>query len=370
MGHLETKDGYNMYDMLSLMQKAIRRGRFNDAGFAAYQLSFIFRKVMWNRLLVISSEDCYGVLTKEIVRLMKADEEEKDNANISKAVALMCRALKSRDACYFSCNFVLVPVKTRDIEVTDGEVSELKTFIASRMNAVMEKEYDEFGFQTSLIGNEEERQRIEFAAREGAILIKAIEHLDMSMAGYQMDKLRKDYREELWCIFNGCANKINERLKYEIDALRIADDTVNHNKKDKDEIFISKAVMELCYYQYGKRPLEATEIIQLSPSFIDWDKYKIKDIEDCELVNNKVPEWTYDCHTIKGKRMGKTDWDMTVDEQAGLYPKMDDFFGEASWLPIYEDDLKNGLMTEKQIAPIREFAKTHKDNPIEVIPYE
>ena len=65
MAYPFTNTGYNMYDMISMLQKGIRRYDFERAGFAAYQVRNSYRKVMWNRLLVISAEDCFGIITKE-----------------------------------------------------------------------------------------------------------------------------------------------------------------------------------------------------------------------------------------------------------------------------------------------------------------
>ena len=38
MAYPYTDTGYNMYDMISMLQKAIRRGYYEDAGFAANQV--------------------------------------------------------------------------------------------------------------------------------------------------------------------------------------------------------------------------------------------------------------------------------------------------------------------------------------------
>lgn len=109
----ETVNGYNMFDMSSMLQKSIRRNDYTHAGFAARELYYSYRNYMWKRLLVISAEDCYGALTKEIEALRDADErvngskkEKRDLIFVSKAIIMLCRALKNRDACYFACNFM------------------------------------------------------------------------------------------------------------------------------------------------------------------------------------------------------------------------------------------------------------------------
>lgn len=109
---LRTLHGHNMYDMSSMLQKAIRRENYELAGYAANELYQSFRTYLWKRLLVISAEDCYGIITKEIVGLKLADDQVNgtkkngDTVFVAKAVTLLCQARKNRDACYFACNFM------------------------------------------------------------------------------------------------------------------------------------------------------------------------------------------------------------------------------------------------------------------------
>lgn len=109
---LTTKNGHNMFDMSSMLQKSIRRCDFRLAGYAANELSYQFRNYLWKRLLVISAEDCYGIITKEIIALKLADDtvnkgkEDKDSVFISKAIVLLCACKKNRDACFFGCNYM------------------------------------------------------------------------------------------------------------------------------------------------------------------------------------------------------------------------------------------------------------------------
>lgn len=86
--------------------------------------------------------------------------------------------------------------------------------------------------------------------------------------------------------------------------------------------------------------------------------------------DKEVPEWVFDCHTLKGKRMGKTDWDMTTTEQDALTPKKLAYFDEASWLYTYEDDFITGRESKEHMIPIWEYSKSHEVNPVKLIPYE
>ena len=60
--------------MSSMIQKAIRRCDIPHAAYAANELGGKYRKYLWKRLLTVSAEDCYGIMTKEIVALQQADE--------------------------------------------------------------------------------------------------------------------------------------------------------------------------------------------------------------------------------------------------------------------------------------------------------
>ncbi|MCD8397559.1 MAG: hypothetical protein LUD12_10350 [Lachnospiraceae bacterium] len=375
MSYPYTENGYNMYDMLSLIQKAIRRGDYGHAGFAAEQLRGTYRNTMWNRLYVISSEDCFGILTKELVNLRKQDEKSRNDRNLSSALALMCSARKSRDACYFSCNFVLASRKPRNI-VPDKEDLERLWDKAAEQGIIKQGSNPASGFvQMELFPmndpqemvSDEDEEEISF----GACMEKAIKHRDMDLIGFYMDMLRRIDRKFLWLVINDYAEKNVPLATDEIKALKEADDVVNGKRKDlsKDEIFISKAVLILCYAEDQDIPtILGSEIINYH-TLIDWSRIETVPIKTCGLRDGKIPEWTYDCHTIKGKRMGKTDWDMTTTEQAALNPLERAYFDDASWIYTYEQDLEIGAITLEGLKPIREFAQTHSANPVEYLPY-
>ena len=103
-----TPKGHNFYDMSSMLQKSIRRGRIDLAAYAADELKRQWRNYLWKRLLIISAEDCYGVITKEIIALKMTDDAtgKKEDIFIAKALVLLTQARKNRDACYLACNYM------------------------------------------------------------------------------------------------------------------------------------------------------------------------------------------------------------------------------------------------------------------------
>ena len=110
-----TKRGYDFPNVSSAMQKAIRRGDAKLAGYWALELwTSGFGQYVWRRLLTVSAEDCWGILTQEVKALHDSYTEinrnlpsktPKGRIFISKAVILLCLAKKNRDADHLQ-NFV------------------------------------------------------------------------------------------------------------------------------------------------------------------------------------------------------------------------------------------------------------------------
>lgn len=145
-----TKNGYDMFVMSSMLQKAIRRCDVPHAAYAANELSVQFRAYLWRRLLTVSAEDCYGIMTKEIVALHQADEIVNKNNKpgstndlfICKAVVLLCMARKNRDADYVACNFMW-----NDHPLTDAEFEEFVDYReVERLKAVESFRIPEYVF--------------------------------------------------------------------------------------------------------------------------------------------------------------------------------------------------------------------------------
>jgi len=103
---LYTQRRYNLFEVASCLQKAIRRGDTQLAGYMAIEMfENGFGSYCWKRLLTISAEDVAGIVTTEIKAmhdswLVLADNGEKPKSRIflSKAVIVLCQARKCRDA--------------------------------------------------------------------------------------------------------------------------------------------------------------------------------------------------------------------------------------------------------------------------------
>jgi replication-associated recombination protein RarA len=101
-----TKRKYNLFEVASCLQKAIRRGNTSLAGYMAIEMfESNYALYCWKRLLTISAEDVAGIVTQEIkalydswLVLTDSGKKQKSRIFISKAVIVLCQARKCRDA--------------------------------------------------------------------------------------------------------------------------------------------------------------------------------------------------------------------------------------------------------------------------------
>lgn len=125
-----TKRGYDLYEVASTLQKAIRRADFKLAGYMAQELfASGYGNYCWKRLLTIGAEDCETFIQKELVALhysyevinkgIKAGEPKRGRIFISKAVVMLCKAIKSRETDHLQ-NFIY----DKKLGVNDDELAE------------------------------------------------------------------------------------------------------------------------------------------------------------------------------------------------------------------------------------------------------
>lgn len=140
---LKTQNGYDFYEVASALQKSIRRGDVKIAGYMALELFPRYSEYCWKRLLTISAEDCYGIITKEIKALYDSFQiinkglkgnNKKGRIFISKAVILLCEAKHNRDSDLLS-NFI----HDKKVGLTDEEIE--KEFEEIRKEKIEIPEY-------------------------------------------------------------------------------------------------------------------------------------------------------------------------------------------------------------------------------------
>jgi hypothetical protein len=126
-----TKRGYPLDEVMSALQKAIRRAQVKMALYWAAELyESGFGPTLWSRLLVISAEDCWGMVTRHVEALRqetlaleaadkhingKKKDYQKTLVFVLKATYLLAVAPKCRDA----DNFYNLVYKTNSIPEED-----------------------------------------------------------------------------------------------------------------------------------------------------------------------------------------------------------------------------------------------------------
>ena len=129
---IRTVRGYLLLEVSSALQKSVRREDAASAGYWAVELfESGFQGYLWRRLLTISAEDCWGVITHEIEALNRAwaliHKQKPGGGRIfaAKATILLCQARKCRDADHLT-NLVYDP-KQIDEATLEASLNEART---------------------------------------------------------------------------------------------------------------------------------------------------------------------------------------------------------------------------------------------------
>jgi hypothetical protein len=277
-----------MFDVSSLIQKALRRGDMEFACYAAHEMMWKYRPYLWTRLFITSAEDCYDPVSGRILYLRKKDYEisdAEDTRYLSEAINLLVRTRKNRDADYFACNFVCSKDK-RDFPMGSTQL-------------VTRHGHD---------------------LREMTIALKkAIFDFDEENIGYICCEIWCWYKRLFWVVAKGVAKDLGSGiLMREINALMEIDMTMN--TKNSTWIYMCKAIVLFLHCL----DLGTCDIFSYP------DMRYIEDVLKYSQIRN-LPEYTYDCHTRKGKAMGKTVFDFRISEQTSLRPHIQGLYDDLEW---------------------------------------
>lgn len=293
---LITKHGHNMFEISSMIQKALRRADSESAYYAANEMLASYRGYLWKRLLCVSAEDCYDMVTSPIVGLMKKDEQRTnplDSSNVSKAVSILLKARKNRDADYFACNLL----NSRDKR-------SLRPYIEDEKLATQ-------------CPSKNGHDMFDLAAHLG----KAIDCNDSVAVGYSANELYQRYRSFLWDTLVGKVIQLGfSRLTAEVYALRKVDDE-QQSSKNVSTIYVSKAIVLI---------LKVAKYRSVGI----YDETPVPDEFDLSRMDNAfkvIPDYVFDCHTYLGKVRGKTKRDFVVTEQRSLRPYIQGEYDLLSW---------------------------------------
>lgn len=113
MYRLQTDGGYDYLEVISALQKEIRRGNETAAMYWALELYEKYGKGLWTRLQVIVNEDI-GLANVEAIILIqtlktqfedfvKAGRDGSMRLALANAILYLCRSPKSRESDHFQC---------------------------------------------------------------------------------------------------------------------------------------------------------------------------------------------------------------------------------------------------------------------------
>lgn len=259
------------------MQNAIRKGDYELAGYAMWELLPQYTPYLRKRLLVISAEDCYGVITKEVLALTEFGNEE----SLTKALSLLCMAKKNRDADYFVCNLMYSDSTT---EWKKGELAK------ALHTAIRKKQY--------------------------------------VTAGQLSFELFKKNRKEFWKMLIETTQVYYPHLMDEMMALQKANDLMT--KPAEETIFVAKAIILMWTQKNTKEGLLGYSGMKFDRLLTDIPV--IKPLDECKWTKKLFPEWAYNWHTTYGKYKLKRDAVHAIEnDQHLLTPLEVNLFDNCSW---------------------------------------
>ena len=160
-------------------------------------------------------------------------------------------------------------------------------------------------------------------------LQKSIRRGDAKLAGYMALELwTSGYVNYLWKrLFTISAEDCYGIITKEIESLWQGYQLVNEKAKDpKGRIFISKAVIVLCTAKKCRDADHLSNFIYDKQVGINPEEL-LKEIESCTDYI-PLPEYVYDVHTMKGKKMGKTKEQFFKEEYEALKPRQIGLFDD------------------------------------------
>lgn len=155
---------------------------------------------------------------------------------------------------------------------------------------------------------------------------KAIRRADVRVAGFfALELWHSGYRDYVWKrLFTISAEDCYGLVTKEVEALWQGHELVNKRKSEpKGRIFVSKAVLLLCECRKC-RDADHLQNFVYDHQLIDVDKW----LEDARTERIEIPEYTFDVHTRKGKKQGRTKEEFFREELNALQPRVKGLFDD------------------------------------------
>jgi len=155
---------------------------------------------------------------------------------------------------------------------------------------------------------------------------KAIRRADVPVAGFfALELWSSGYRDYVWKrLFTISAEDCYGLITHEVEALWQGHELVNKGAKEaKGRIFVSKAVLLLCECRKC-RDADHLQNFIYDRQDVDVERW----IDDVRAHPLPVPDYTFDVHTRKGKRMGRTKEEFFREELEALRPRVPGLFDD------------------------------------------
>lgn len=155
---------------------------------------------------------------------------------------------------------------------------------------------------------------------------KAIRRADIAVAGFfALELWESGFRDYVWKrLFTISAEDCFGIITKEIEALWQGHELVNKKATSpKGRIFVSKAVILLCECRKC-RDADHLQNLIYDRKEIDVEKW----IEDVRLNPITIPQYTFDVHTRRGKKQGRTKEEFFRDEFNALNPREKGLFDD------------------------------------------
>lgn len=155
---------------------------------------------------------------------------------------------------------------------------------------------------------------------------KAIRRADTGVAGFfALELWTSGYRDYVWKrLYTISAEDCYGIITKEIEALWQGHELVNKKPAEpKGRIFVSKAVILLCECRKN-RDADHLQNLIYDRRDIDIEKW----IEDVRRYPIPIPVYTFDVHTRKGKKLGRTKEDFFHEEFEALTPREPGLFDD------------------------------------------
>lgn len=112
---LKTQGNYDLFEVISALQKSVRRGLEKEALYWSMELLPRYEAYLWRRLRIIASEDI-GIANPSLIVLIQTLSDQYFELRkrgdmgcllmLSNSILLMCRSKKSRIADHFICQMI------------------------------------------------------------------------------------------------------------------------------------------------------------------------------------------------------------------------------------------------------------------------